>query len=282
MNSTIQEKFNGYKNWLLANNKAQNTINNYVPKVKDFLETLNIENLSDITSEMIINYCAKQKATGGQEKANQILKSLRSFLVKCNGIETLKFPDQKMNVSRKVKKPITEKELGEVIRPQLDYLFKNPLQVKALFYFMFYTGLRKEEIVNLKRQDFDLDNNKVTAFASKQTMQRVVPINQNLKILLNKFFGTMAEEDNAFNVSEKMIEDWVAKIEESEVLGKGRKIWPHLFRDSYACLCLKNKISLPRLKTLMGHKNVEETMKYLTLCESDEHKEFLDKIKGIQ
>ena len=280
MNDLLQERLDQYKQWLIANNKSKNTVINYVPKVKSFLESLNVEKLSDITSEMITNYCANNKSTGGQEKANQIMKALRSFLINANELN-LRFPKYKNAVSKRVKRAITESELKNFIEPKLQYIFSNPLQVKALIYFLFYTGFRKNEIIALHRSDFNWDTNRVTAFATKQSIQRTLPLNDNLVTLIKKYFAVEAEEENAFNTSTQKIRMICNKLQKSKILGEQRKIWPHLWRDSFACHLINHKVTLRNLQVLMGHKRVEDTMQYLQMCQSDIDEDFLEKIKGI-
>jgi integrase/recombinase XerD len=280
MNQCIEVKLEEYKQYLLAN-KSKNTVKNYVPYVKKFIDALGANDLTEITQVKITEYFAIEKCKYGAERYRILIKAIKGFCAfhKMVGIE---FPKFKTAMSTKVKKPITEKELGELIEPSLIRLFPNPLQVKALLYFMFYTGFRKNEIIALPRKAFDLVGGYVTAYATKQSIQRRVALNPNLKLLLSKYFGCEAEVKNAFNMTVDKLNHITIALEEHEVLGKEREVWPHLFRDSFACHCLNQGMSLPELQILMGHTNVQQTMKYLTICQCDLDKRFLEKVKGIQ
>lgn len=280
MNESMSLKLTEFKNWLIANNRSPNTVKQYVMYIRKFLESIN--DLSEINTTMITEYCAKQRITGGGEKYNTLLKALNRF-IEANRLEKITLPKQKtVKMIEKIKQPITEKELGALILPQIQYIFSNPLKIKATICFMFYSGLRKQEIIDLKRKDFTFDEDILKIHIPKQQIIRKVPVPVNLKILLNKYFNTEAEETNAFNTSIDKLKDITEKLEQSEVLGKNREVYAHLFRDSFACYLLEKGFSLPEVQILMGHKDIKSTMKYVTMCPEKIHQKFLEVVKGLK
>jgi site-specific recombinase XerD len=278
----LLSKIEEYRNWLITN-KSKNTVKNYVPYVVKFLEAVQLEDLNDLSQTKVTEFFSQEKDKFGGDRYNSLIKAVKGFC-KFHKLDTLEFPKIKEIVSAKIKTPITERELGKIIEPNLYKLFPDPLSVKALLYFMFYTGFRKNEIIALKRSAFNFTKNpaQVTAYATKQSIQRRLPINPNLSIVLQKYFRATAEETNAFNMTVDKLKEITDILQVNEILGANRKVWAHLFRDSFACHSLNNGVQLPNLQKLMGHKTVKQTMKYLTLSEDDVHKDFLRKVKGIQ
>jgi integrase/recombinase XerD len=229
-----------------------------------------------------MDYFAKMAVTKATSTINGYLEALTQFC-KFNKLEGLAFPSQNEAVSTRIKRPIKETELGDLIEPQIIKIFpNNALEIKALLYFMFYTGLRRSEIVSLTRKDFAFEGHELRLYIPKQKIIRRIPFTENLEILLNKYFSTVAQETNAFNTTVSRIYEVCKTLQAYEVLGKDRDISPHLFRHSFAKNCIKKEISLPDLRDLLGHKTIEQTMQYLESDPDELNIEFRKKIKGIK
>lgn len=274
----MEQLLNNFKNSLIADGKSKGTVEHAVLHVRSFIQKVHIEDLSLLTSDLVIKYFADLQGTCSQSKINQVNWAISSFL-KYNKITGISLPKQKVPM-KKLKKPITEKELSKIIEPQIDNMFPNGLQVKTILYFMFYTGLRKGELPLIKRSHFFLDEKELTINIPKQNKQKKLFITKDMILLLKKYFSTEAEKENAFNTSEDKIDNIFKVLKQNHVLGKDRHIWPHLFRDSFACHCVRKGINLFRIKELMGHSNILTTMGYLTMCQDELKQDFLEKMES--
>lgn len=280
MNPTITNKLEEYKNWLISNGKSKNTIYQYMPYIKKFLEHVNVNDLSEINQVMLLSFIAQEFPKFGQQRNNTMCEAINKFC-KYNNLKELNFPKQKKAVTKRIKKPITEEELSKLTVEYLSWIFENHLEIKTLIYFLFYTGLRRQEVINLKRSDFDFENSNVTVWINKQRFNREVPLADNLKLVLKKYFHEVPEITNAFNTSKGKIGYMMKKLKESEIFGKNRDIWNHLWRDSYACMSLRKGIDIHELQQLMGHKDITTTLKYVTMCNDRVQKKWLSLVKGI-
>ncbi len=281
MNQLLETKIEEFKNYLIANNLKHNTIRQYIPYVRKFLEAIKIENLSQINQSMVFSYLAQEQPKFGQARYNTVLESISQFCELNDDVPKLRFPHQKVAKCKKIKQPITEEELRTLVEPRLAEIFQNVLEVKVILYFLFYTGLRCQEIINLKRKDIDFEKSRVIVWVPKQELYRNVPLPENLLILLKKYFNLIPEEKNAFNLSTGKLKYIMTKIKESEVLGKNRDIWVHLWRDSFACACLNKGMDIFEVQQLLNHSDINTTMKYITVANEKVQKKFLHLVKGI-
>ena len=131
---------------------------------------------------------------------------------------------------------------------------------------MFFTGLRKGELVKLKREDFDLEKRTVKVIQSKVRKERITGFTNKVKNMVKDYFLFEAEDKNAFNIVLNTISTLLKNL---NPYFKEVHLYPHLFRHSYARHLLNKGIDLSIVSTLMGHSNVQSTMRYLKLQNDD-------------
>lgn len=92
---------------------------------------------------------------------------------------------------------ISIKELDKIISRSVIFLEKkSPKEFKALLYFMYYTGIKLNELYKLKRNDVDLTR------CSVKLKNREIFFPQKVKNMLMEYFSSIPEGKNAFNFSE--------------------------------------------------------------------------------
>lgn len=167
-----------------------------------------------------------------------------------------------LKTERKIKDFFTKQELAYIVRMgQTFYTCMPPLRLKAVLYFLFYTGLRKSELVNLKRQDIDLEENTVIVRApTKNKEERVVFFPDSIKELLKKYFDSEPERINAFNVTGPMLMHMTNALKRFAPSGKNFTL--HSLRHSFANMLAKNMVDIRVAQKLLGHKQIENTMIY--------------------
>ena len=167
-----------------------------------------------------------------------------------------------LKTERKIKDFFTKQELAYIVRMgQTFYTCMPPLRLKAVLYFLFYTGLRKSELVNLKRQDIDLEENTVIVRApTKNKEERVVFFPDSIKDLLKKYFDSEPERINAFNVTAPMLMHMTNALKRFAPSGKNFTL--HSLRHSFANMLAKNMVDIRVAQKLLGHKQIENTMIY--------------------
>lgn len=159
---------------------------------------------------------------------------------------------------------ISDDELTKVI----DKIHSDVVRDVAVF--AFYTGLRLNEIVNLKWRNVDLDRNVIVVgdeeFETKGRNQRVVPVSDEAeKILANRRRGE-GEKGYVFckGNGEAYSGDYFSRRFKRAVrdAGLSESIHFHTLRHSFASHLAQRGVSIYVIKELLGHSSISTTEIY--------------------
>ena len=160
-------------------------------------------------------------------------------------------------------KPLSRGE-KEII---LAYMDEKDSHIRLGFYTMFYSGLRVSELANLKRQDINIINDRVTVHVihGKRGGERIVPV----------FNPEVAEE--LIKYTKEQVIDPLFKVKartfqyhaEQASLKTGIPFSVHQARHTFATERLQEGIRLDILQKLMGHKDISTTMLYARTMDID-------------
>jgi len=258
-----------YKNWLLVNGASTLTVKNYMGKLKKFLKVVKVK---EINEEKIAKFLLE---LGENQKASTvniyraIIKSFLIFLKK-----DISIPDQ-LKLEQKLPDSITEEFFIKEVIPVVECIFTNPLKIKAIMYFIFYTGARRGELKHLKREHIDLTSRTVKIYG-KGKKERIVFFDERTAEILQSYFTTEPEIINAFNIRDKALEKVFEKVKPHF---KNINFRPHLLRHSFATMFINNGGDSAVLKRLMGHSSITTTERYIGV-ETTKLKEIYDKTIG--
>jgi len=272
----MDQKIKEFTNYL-KEIQSKSTVDNALSHTKAFLRAKNMTDLSKITKELVSGYFAEMQPKCTVEKFNMIIWSLKKFFSYCK-IEGLQYPRQKEYV-KKVKETISEHELLKMIEPKLQGLFKDSWKVRAILYFLFYTGLRPNELLFIKRKHFMLDKNELMFTDPRGRFIRRVPLPGILVEELRRYFKFIGEEKNVFDINGRDINRICMTLQRNEVLGKNRAIKPYFFNNSFARLCLEKGVDIFILSQLMNHRDVKTTFNNLQMMSDDIKNMALNKFK---
>lgn len=240
-----------FQNYLRVNGKSNSTVNNYANRAKVFLRSIGSD-ITRISSDTIAEFLLGLQTTNKVETINAYRNGILAF------VRWLKLD---VEVPKLLKVPILERpaitltQLENSVMPITEHIdFKNRLKWKAIFYFMFFTGIRISELHSISRKDIDLKNLLVKIYEQKKHQERVVCFTKRVAHILDLYFISEAEEKNAFNISPSSVRTFLKKINE---YFKDEHLHPHLFRHcvsqdtmaltvdgwkSYKHLCKNEKI----------------------------------------
>ncbi len=140
----------------------------------------------------------------------------------------------------------------------------------AIISTLFFTGVRKTELISLQVRDVDLEKNVLTVRGktSKSKKTREIPINPTLRIHLKDYLSERKSYKTEMlfvslnsdrGLTSHGIKHWVKRM----VKISGVKFHLHQMRHTFACNLAKNNIGLPNLQKLMGHTDLRMTERYL-------------------
>ncbi len=206
------------------------------------------------------------------------LMSLSVFLnwcVKESIIETNPTKEiKKPRLPKKIPKHLTvaqaEKLLQWAQAYPYHYDFEKNRAVAILAMFM-YSGVRYQELVNLKFTDVDLTYHTIRVISGKGDKDRLIPLCHNLEGYLLPYLKER-ENINPYSpfffvsktlrgrMSDNVIKRLFAKLEQKTKM----HIHPHMLRHTFATLMLEGGCDIFSLSKMMGHSDIKTTSIYLT------------------
>ena len=171
------------------------------------------------------------------------------------------------NVKADIPKYLEHEELME----RLKYIQSE--KTRFFLTFLYMTGIRVSEAVNLKKSDIDFKNEAMTVKwqKSRKYNYRVVPIHKQLMGILRVYAATLKETDRLFPFTR--FNAWY-------ISKKHIGVNPHALRHSFAVHWLRSGGNIVTLHRIMGHSKIQTTMEYLKIVPLDQQKE-LNKINFI-
>jgi integrase/recombinase XerD len=136
-----------------------------------------------------------------------------------------------------------------------------------LLRFMWRTGVRVSEVINVTPSDIEFKNGVVNIRKAKGGRQRRVPLDEDtLKMLSDYILELNTPEDRPiFAIKRTQVFNLVKKYGNMV----GVKIHPHTLRHSFAIHLVRQGTDLRRLQLMLGHTSLSITQVYLQFNDND-------------
>lgn len=262
-----------FKNYLEAEKKYSIlTVNAYTKDLEEFIDFLESTGASfnkNIEYTFIRNwivFLSKNKIS--PNSINRKISSLKAYFKFLVNIKEIKKSPLRNHTSlrtkSKVVNPLNETEMKEVFE-----LFKTSekelTRDSMIIDILYSTGLRRAELINLKKSDIYFDD-QVIKVLGKRNKERLVPMLPGLVKKL-KLYSRNLEEDsfllqskNGNKISPSTIYRVVNKYLRS--ISTKTKISPHVLRHTFATHILNNGADINSIKEILGHKSLASTQIY--------------------
>lgn len=259
-----------FKNWLTIYCNRPKTREVYYSVISRFLKQH-----TEITQDTVNSYLSDMiNKKASNTSINQFIYSMRKY-AKFASL-SLELPEPRPR-EQKVYSSLTYEEL-EVVLGKLEQVVKEPEKYKAILLFMFYTGLRRQELINLKRSDFDFDKFTVTINKSKTYKGKVVQLPESVIKIIKVYFLREREGQNAFNISYCSLYSILKRI--GKMFNCPKKFSPHSFRRACARHLFRITNNDYRIaKKQLGHSNIATTMSYAEITKEESFKMLGDAFK---
>jgi len=198
------------------------------------------------------------------------LKSFYKFLQKIKQIEINPLAKhQALKVLKQVQVPFSEKEIFSVLNTvdkEGDFESVRNKLIVELFY---STGMRRNELINIKITDID-DVNETVKVLGKRNKERYIPLLNSVRESLKKYGKFRGEIDSKESYlfltknGKKIYDTLVYRVINnyfSAVSSKVKKS-PHVIRHSFATHLLNEGADLNAVKELLGHSSLASTQIY--------------------
>ena len=169
------------------------------------------------------------------------------------------------------RRPLTREEITGFLE-HLDTGTAQGLKDRTLFELIYSSGLRVAEAAGLKVKDIDFDRREMTV-RGKGDRDRVVPFSKVAKEFLLLFLGVKADMPDAWvfcgsrgsrtgeHIRSGSISERFRVLLRRYDMDK-KEISTHSIRHSTATHLLENGASVRHVQELLGHKNIETTVRY--------------------
>ncbi|RLF27872.1 MAG: integrase [Thermoplasmata archaeon] len=145
------------------------------------------------------------------------------------------------------------------------------LKHKLVLMFLYYAGLRLDEMVNLRWQDIDFDRELIHIKTSKGEKERIIFLHYKLKELLKVYGirkqGLVFKSQRDKKYSKRSIQQIIKKSAKKADIHK--KITPHTLRHSFATHLLEAGADIRYIQQLLGHKSLRTTQIYTHVANKD-------------
>jgi integrase/recombinase XerC len=257
-------------------NYSPNTVIAYKKDVETFQEFCRVKfelnNLLKVTypiiREWIINLSEKELSPLSINRKISSLSKYYDFLIKINDLKSSPLKNHKrLKVQKKLIIPFSEDEVLKVV----DVFSKNFEGKRNLLIvdMLYSTGVRRDELINIKLNDVLLDENLVKVLG-KRNKERLVPLVLNLKSRINdylKFRNEIKSSSSNFFITTKgkkigpslvyrVVKNYFSKVSTKV------KTSPHVLRHSFATHMLNNGADINSIKEIMGHSSLASTQIY--------------------
>ena len=275
---------NKYLDYLKYERKlSNNTILSYQNDLEKFYEFNN--NILHNNEESIRKYIQSLNRLNARSVAHNItvLNSFYEFLISDNIIsknplENIKSP----KLPTKLPNYLTEEDINNLLDIELikPYDYRN----KAMLETLYATGLRISELINLKFNDIDLENDFLRV-EGKGSKERIVPLSdiaiKYFKIYLSEYRSLILDDDNCdylfvSNAKKQITRQGFFKIikQQAKKSGLNKDISPHVLRHSFATHLLHHGADLRVIQELLGHSDIATTQIYTHLVNDKIKKDY--------
>ena len=263
----------------LEKNYAAHTLTAYRNDLENFqafcLEVFQEDDLGSVSYSLIRSWIVQLLEQGNSTKTiNRKISSLRSFykyLMRSEQIEKSPLDEHRpLKVQKNVQVPFSQKEMHQVLDPNL--YPDTPLGTlqRVLITTLYYTGMRRTELIHLLDRDVSLDNRTIKV-VGKRNKERLIPVLQSLQKHLLDYRITRADAVDTHGryffrsiAGKKLSEHFVYETVNTylnKVSSKAKKS-PHMLRHSFATHLLDNGADLNAVKELLGHDSIAATQHY--------------------
>ena len=225
-------------------------------------DKLTIEQIKDY-----LHYCTKERGLS-VSTINQTINAFRILFQDVLGMDWEKI---------KIKRPRKNKHLPDILSREeiakMLQLTNNPKH-KAIIAVLYSSGVRREELLNLKIRDIDPDRMLIRVRNGKGNKSRDTLLAQNTLELLRSYY-------RGYHPSEYLFESYragtaysgssVIKVVQRAVQRAGitKNIYPHSLRHTFATHLLEQGVNLKVIQKLLGHTSMHSTAIYLHLAKAD-------------
>ncbi len=259
---------------------SNDTVKRYRQKVSYFIKISEIDRIEDVSEKVVQSFFLY----GRRDKKWQI-SSYRTYYmtlvvffrwcVKNKYLETNYLDDFELpKLEKSLPKKIKKEEVLRLLEIAYNYPYTHSYlkyRNHAIFAMFLFAGLRKNELLNLKLTDVDIENQTIFVHLGKGNKDRIIPMNHTLAQSLNRYLiyrkksgKTCPEFFTSSNRNLGFTNSGLKRLTDKLKEASGISFTIHKLRHTFATLMLEGGCDIYSLSKMMGHSDIKTTTIYLS------------------
>ncbi|MCX8193763.1 MAG: tyrosine-type recombinase/integrase [Candidatus Pacearchaeota archaeon] len=252
-------------------------------KKEEFLEKLETElkliKKSELTIRNYKYFASKLLETANKDPEALTQDDVKKFLASMSdkasssiilAMAAIKFSTLKVlgkDLTANIERPKKEKALPSVLsREEVKKLIESAETRKSrlIIQFLYSTGLRVSELVNLKKNDINFQEKTGIVRHGKGKKDRLFIFSEKIANDLQEYLKEHPQNIYLFSQAEPLTTRNIQKIikQAAQKAQIQKKVTPHTLRHSYATHLLESGTVIRLIQTLLGHENLNTTQIY--------------------
>ena len=214
-----------------------------------------------------------------QSSINQFLK----YLIDENYIANIEMNNISIMTKKKLPNVLSPSEIGILIDFYDHDLFISSRN-KTIIDFMYSTGCRVSELINVEESDIDIEEAFVR-LEGKGSKQRIVPLGSKVLINLENYLP-LRNKDRKNKNNKLFISKSYKNLDRTAVFriikstgvkaGINKELYPHILRHSAATHMLEGGCDLRTVQEFLGHSSVSTTQIYTKVTKAFLEEAFIE------
>ncbi len=233
---------------------GKGTIKLYSTAVRDFLEFVK-KDPRKVTSEDVNKWVLSLARRANPTTVRYYVIAVRRFL-KWLGVN-----------ARPALPKARKKEVRALSEEQVRLLISSArnLRTKLIVRLLSETGMRANELLNVRVEDVDLERNMIRLRVTKNGEERVVFFTDETKALLQKYVKKVGSGP-LFPMTYQALYKTIRRLGERVGI---RGLRPHVLRHTFATNAIRKGMPLPAVQRILGHRDIKTTQIYTHLVLED-------------
>lgn len=260
--------------------RSRPTIRGYRAGIGQYIKHAGITNLKDVTNRNIRDFLLAGRVEKNWQAGTYLLhyRSLNVFFTWCisnqylqtNPLQGIEQPRLERRLPIKLNKQDALKLLEVVYNYPYKYQFLR-YRNHAIFAMFIFAGLRKNELLNLRLADVDVENLTVFVYRGKGNKDRIIPMSYTLVESLKRYLAerkrlnkTCAHFFVSLNRDVGFTINGLDRLVDKMIKASKLKFTVHKLRHTFATLMLEGGCDIYSLSRMMGHSDIKTTTIYLS------------------
>lgn len=243
---------------------SKTVINNYPKQVRKFLDHQK-RHFAEITTKDILDYHNHLKNCIGKRTGKPFSESyIHSILLSIKlYFEYLQRTGQRKENPYQLKIKSPKSEERKIFTPEeIRKLYNKSNQLQTIILHLCYAcGMRRNEAVELKTGDIDLENNLLYIRKGKGRKRRVIPFTKQVQKDFIFFLSTENKTENLLKITcHKLYYEFKKMLKKAGLENQGFTL--HCLRHTIATQLLEQGMELEKVRDFLGHEYLGTTQIY--------------------